>query len=206
MAIFNFFSSVQFYRSNTWCEFNLRWNMCIHGFSCLSMKSSFVVNRTKPCCVRQFYAFRCSTVALNMIEIDDDWINNVKSNLHCLLIQTTGNHLNELKIRSDLFHVIETRSQWFYIALEKSCGGLVRALDNASRNRCDATRWRDNFSDQAHPTQRHAVRVHLHQLHDGDTQFRKIRTSEKLEHKLQNKQKISQNSAFIRTCPEHPIW
>jgi hypothetical protein len=175
--------------------------MCIHGFSCLSMKSSFVVNRTKPCCVRQFYAFRCSTVALNMIEIDDDWINNVKSNRHCLLIQTTGNHLNELKIRSDLFHVIETRSQWFYIALEKSCGGLVRALDNASRNRCDATRWRDNFSDQAHPTQRHAVRVHLHQLHDGDTQFRKIRTSEKLEHKLQNKQKLAKILHLLEHVP-----
>ena len=29
--------------------------MCIHGFSCLSMKSNFVVNRTKPCCVRRFY-------------------------------------------------------------------------------------------------------------------------------------------------------
>ncbi len=56
-------------------------------------------------------------------------------------------------------------------------GRLVREPDNASRNRCDATRWRDNFSDQAHPTQRHAARMHLHdeshQVNDGigDTQF-----------------------------------
>jgi hypothetical protein len=53
--------------------------------------------------------------------------------------------------------------------------GLVREPDNASRNRCDATLWRDNFSDQAFPNQRHAARMHLndesHQVNDVDTEF-----------------------------------
>ena len=51
--------------------------------------------------------------------------------------------------------------------------------DNAA-----ATRWRE--SDQAYPTQRQAERMHSNQVNAGDTEFRKLRTSEKLEHRDKN--------------------
>ena len=69
-------------------------------------------------------------------------------------------------------------------------GGLVRELDIASRNRCDATRWRDDFSDQAHPPQRQAVRMHLHPAHDCDTQFQKLEHREKLVHPARKSKKL----------------
>ena len=69
----------------------------------------------------------------------------------------------------------------------------VRELDIASRNCCDATRWRDDFSDQAHPPQRQAVRMHLHPAHDCDTQFQKLQHREKLVHPARKTKKIRKN-------------
>ena len=76
------------------------------------------------------------------------------------------------------------------------CGNVCE-LDNASRNRCDATRWRDDFSDQAHSTQRQAMRMHLHIVHVCYTQFQKNQTSGKLSTSsskiIQSQQKLGKN-------------
>lgn len=82
--------------------------------------------------------------------------------------------MHESKMRPILYKFVQLRSA--PLSFEKR-GNIVRELDNASRNRCDATRWRDNFSGQAHPTQRHAVRMHLRKCMTATLNF------EKLEHR-----------------------
>ena len=87
--------------------------------------------------------------------------------------------MHESKMRQIVYKFIQLRSAPLSC---KKRGDIVRELDNASRNRCDATRWRDDFSDQAHSRQRQAGHMHLHPAHDCAARFQKLEHREKLVH------------------------
>ncbi len=103
--------------------------------------------------------------------------------------------MHESKMRKSGYKFIQLRSAPLSC---KKRGDIVCELDNASRNRCDATRWRDDFSDQAHSTQRQAMRMHLHIVHVCDTQFQKNQTSGKLS---TSSSKIIQSQQKLEKIP-----
>lgn len=106
-----------------------------------------------------------------------------------------GIHMHESKMRKSVYKFIQLRSAPLSC---KKRGDIVCELENASRNRCDATRWRDDFSDQAHSTQRQAMRMHLHIVHVCYTQFQKNQTSGKLS---TSSSKIIQSQQKLEKIP-----
>ena len=150
-------SRIVFFSNLIWIRRWWRWNMCIHWFCCILIKSDFVVKR-----IPMFYLV---TLCFSLFNIESTtWSRTVialNSRQHATILMSWESGVMCLY----LIEILQSR-----LAVAHSCEkrwDLVREPDNASRNRCDATLWRDYLSGQEHSNQRQAVRMHPHQANDG---------------------------------------
>ena len=122
-------------------------------------------------------------------------INNLKSNSHCLKLQTTRNHIDELRIRCDVF--VLDRDITVTISsgalMREAWGPCARAWQCVEKSlRRDALAWLPQWSRAFQP-KASSAHASASSKWRWTLSFRKIRKTEKLEHSAPKLQKFSKN-------------
>jgi hypothetical protein len=145
--------------------------MCIHWFCCILKRSDFVVKR-----IPMFYLV---TLCFSLFTIESTtWSRTVialNSRQHATILMSWESGVMCLY----LIEILQSR-----LAVAHSCEkrwDLVREPDNASRNRCDATLWRDYLSGQEQP-KASSAHASASSKWRWTLSFRTMRKTEKLEH------------------------